>query len=109
MDHIVFYILDEEHRPVPCTDIMVWGPWFQNFENRRVARTRIGDSEISTVFLGMDHGFRQHLWFETMVFGGTLDGEQDCYETWEQAEQGHEAMVRRVEMKRGECPPQEER
>jgi hypothetical protein len=53
---------------------------------------------VSTVFLGINHGFADEtsLWFETMVFGGDLDGEQDRYETWEEAEVGHAAMVARV-------------
>jgi hypothetical protein len=32
--------------------------------------------------------------FETMVFGGSKDGEMDRYSTKEEAEKGHEAMVR---------------
>ena len=53
---------------------------------------------MSTVFLGLDHNFgggTPILW-ETLVFGGPLDGEMSRYETRLQAMQGHEAMVARV-------------
>lgn len=50
--------------------------------------------KISTVFLVLDHGLGQGipvLW-ETMVFGGALDGEQDRYTSRKAALAGHEAM-----------------
>jgi hypothetical protein len=31
--------------------------------------------------------------FETMVFGGPLNGEMDRYATWDEAEAGHKAML----------------
>ena len=34
--------------------------------------------------------------FETMFFGGTLDGEQERYSTWDEAERGHAAILARV-------------
>jgi hypothetical protein len=39
------------------------------------------------------------LLFETMVFGGPLDGEQTRYSTWDEAKSGHDAMVTRLESK----------
>jgi hypothetical protein len=53
---------------------------------------------VSTVFLGLDHAFRGGppvLW-ETMVFGGVLDGEMDRYTSKAAAFAGHQAMCRRV-------------
>lgn len=59
----------------------------------------VGDSKISTVFLGLDHSFGSSspvLW-ETMVFGGELDQEQDrCSGSREQAEAMHARMVEKV-------------
>ncbi len=80
-----------------CTDLLEWARQFQN-DNRQVARTSQGSIDISTVFLGLNHqyGRGEPLLFETMVFGGELDSEQDRYSTWEQAEAGHEAMCARV-------------
>lgn len=49
-----------------------------------------GEVHVSTVFLGMDHGFGgMPLLFETMIFGGELDQFQDRYPTWDMAVAGH--------------------
>lgn len=66
---------------------------------RRVGRDEIGDSLVSTVFLPIDHGYgsqERPVVFETMVFGGPLEGECERYSTWEEAEAGHRAMCLRV-------------
>jgi hypothetical protein len=64
----------------------------------RIDRTTVGDVDISTVWLGMNHryGNGAPLIFETMVFGGELDGEQERYATEAEAVAGHAAMVARV-------------
>ena len=68
-----------------------------NQDIKRVALDNIGDVRISTVFLGLNHGYdNEILLFETMVFGGALDEEMDRYRTYEEAEAGHRAMVERV-------------
>lgn len=60
-----------------------------------IERTQVGDALVSTVFLGINHGFTgtRELWFETMVFGGPHDGQQDRYETYDQAVEGHKQVV----------------
>ncbi len=92
------YILDG-HTPVPCTDSMAWARWFEKAD-RIVAKTDIeGGGFVSTVFLSLDHSFGRAgrpVLFETMVFGGELDQEQERYCTWEEAEAGHAEMVARV-------------
>ena len=92
------YILDEKGAPVAEPDMMKWAQWFEKAE-RHVGNETIGDSKISTVFLGLDHAFgggAPVLW-ETMVFGGALDQEQDrCSGSREQAEAMHARMVERV-------------
>ena len=82
---------------VEVDDLMEWGKWIQTAD-RHVAKDKIGKAKISTVFLGLDHSFGSGppLLFETMVFGGPLDGETDRYSIWEEAEIGHEAMKVRV-------------
>lgn len=94
------YILNEEGNPVPEPDLMKWDKWFQdNREARKVKRETIGDSEVSTVFLGLDHAFGGGLpvLWETMVFGGRLDQEQErCGGKRSEALLMHEAMVQRV-------------
>ena len=92
------YTLDADGNPVSEPDMMKWAQWFEKAE-RHVGNETIGDSKISTVFLGLDHAFgggAPVLW-ETMVFGGALDQEQDrCSGSREQAEAMHAQMVKRV-------------
>jgi hypothetical protein len=93
------YILTPEGNPVAEPDLLRWAAWYETAQ-RKVADTRVGEVRISTVFLGLDHQFDEGtpiLW-ETMVFGGTLNEEQDrCGGSREQAEAMHAAMVARVE------------
>lgn len=94
------YILDANGEPVPVSDVDNWGTWIVGGGNRHVGRTLSGDVYVSTVFLGVDHRFGASgppLLFETMVFGGPLDGEQERYCTRAEAIAGHAAMVERVE------------
>lgn len=94
---MINYILDSDGNPQPCDDIIIRGRWFENADNRRVAKTEVPDGEVSTIFLGIDHAFGDGppiLW-ETMVFGGPLDGEQVRYTSRSGAVTGHEAMVAR--------------
>jgi hypothetical protein len=73
------------------------------YENRKVALTEVGAYRVSTVFLVIDHGWgsKVPLLFETMVFGGDTEFEMARYSTWEQAMQGHEAMVEQVRNAKG--------
>lgn len=91
------YIL-KRHKAIVEPDLLKWGKWFET-ANRRVAEDTVGRVHISTVFLGLDHSFgdrRKPLVFETMVFGGESDGEQQRYCSWEEAEQGHKKMVEKI-------------
>jgi hypothetical protein len=92
------YILDG-HKPVRCTNLLEWAKWMETAP-RRVSQTFVHGSNISTVFLGLDHSYMRAgdppILFETLVFGGPLDGAQDRYSSWEEAEKGHVHMVERV-------------
>ena len=90
------YILDDK-TPVPAPDLMAWAKWFESAD-RTVRRDVENEIVVSTVFLGLDHSFggRPPLLFETMVFGGPLDGEMDRCSTWQQAEIMHDKMLGRV-------------
>jgi hypothetical protein len=93
------YILDG-HTPVPV-DVLTWGAWMEDFEQRVVGRTAVAEGvDVSTVFLGMNLQFGEGppLLFETMVRweDGPLNQEQERYPTWAEAEQGHARMVARV-------------
>jgi len=83
---------------IPAISVMTWVRWF-NEADRTVARTDLGYALVSTVFLGLDHnilGEGPPKLFETLVFGGPLDGEMVRYSTWDEAVEGHDAMLNRV-------------
>lgn len=94
----VKYILDGD-KPVAEPDLAKWAVWFQS-ANRQVGYIEINGSIVSTVFMGLDHGFddgKQPIVWETMVFGGTFDEHQQrCAGTREQAEAMHESVVKMV-------------
>jgi hypothetical protein len=100
------YILDDDNNPIPCKDLMEWGHWIEdNNEKRRVAESILDDGKrVSTVFLGLDHSFGEEsapVLFETMVFPNKESyGDLDCerYRTWDEALAGHEAMVKKYEV-----------
>lgn len=98
--------------PVLCPDLMTWAKWMGTAD-RHVKEEYIGDYWISTVFLGIDHGWHSEnpILFETMVFNHavtepnmfmnreihpTLDEYTERYSTWEEAERGHDRIVRMV-------------
>jgi len=90
------YILDG-HEPVPCEDLLEWARWLETAD-RHVAETHIGTTRISTVFLGLNHqrGSGPPLIFETVIFGGKLNGYQRRCSTWDEAEAQHQDGVRAV-------------
>lgn len=84
---------------VPSDDLMEWARWMGEAD-RSVARTLVGSSSVSTVFLGLDHSFSMGgppvLW-ETAVFCG---GECDIvnrYTSEAKAKAGHIDTVRRLQ------------
>ncbi len=93
------YILDENNQPVEVEDILEWARLISDDKKKRVDYTKIGNVTISTVFLGLDHGWgREHIpiLFETMIFGGRLDNYQNRYETYDQAVEGHKNAIAMV-------------
>ncbi len=93
----------EGHTPVPVADLLTWARWHATAD-RRVALTRIGTVEVSTVFLGLDHqwGSGPPLLFETLAFR-VEEGARDAlghlgarYSTWADAVAGHAALCARV-------------
>lgn len=86
------YILDENGKPKPEPDLIKWGQFMQDAD-RKVARTKFPNCEVSTVFLGLNHSFDKNsppLIWETMIFGGEHDQYEDhCSGDREQAEAMH--------------------
>jgi hypothetical protein len=98
------YVLGADKTVRLTDDLMEWAQSFETGE-RQVGRTMIGDAVISTVFLGIDHGFcgGPPVLFETMIFGGSHDQYQTRCSTWEQAENMHVAAIALVN---GILPPE---
>lgn len=108
------YILDEEGNVVPERDLFKWAAWFSDRPGVRIVRrherkawsitfwkwtiTFRKNIAVSTVFLGMDHGFARMfgdddappvLW-ETMIFGTrAYDDHQQRYSSLADALEGH--------------------
>jgi hypothetical protein len=93
-----YYILDGK-TTVPA-DMMTWAK--SRNQPRHVGNDKIDGVHVSTVFLGIDHqwGDGPPLLFETMVFGGEFDQEQERYSTYEEAEAGHARWVAAVKGER---------
>lgn len=99
----MYYRLRDDHAVEPCS-MEVWTRFCEDREARVVARTDLPAVMVSTVFLGLDHGWQQGrpILFETMVFRRRANGDLDwsdlaCdrYATWDEAVAGHAAMVKR--------------
>jgi hypothetical protein len=87
---------DRQGRPMPSK-------WYlrrrEDVRYIKVAYDVIGKTEISTVWLGQDHGVSLSnipLIFETMIFGGGEDGFCERYSTEAEAVAGHKEAVRLV-------------
>lgn len=96
LDEMAWWILrDGEPVKVPNQE---WSNWMMLpfEETRRIARDSIGDVDVSTVFLSVDHawGGGPPVLFETMIFGGDHDGWQDRYHTLAAAQAGHLRVLR---------------
>lgn len=108
---IKYYALIER-KVVAIDDVIQWAQWMElarKNELLHVGSDYVGPFWVSTVFLGLDHGFvpwdgPQPVLFETMVFPRTeqddpkdkanwRDEIMQRYCTLEQAEAGHKAIV----------------
>lgn len=99
MEHMYYLRNDKTGEITATSDIEAWERHHFEYMSRNIVKTEIcGDISVSTVFLGLNHNYfgGQPILFETMVFGGPLDGEQERYETEAQARHGHVEMLRRV-------------
>lgn len=87
---------DKEGRPI---SLLEWIELFADKSYQIIQQDRIGkEIEVSTVWLGIDHGFgmTKPIIFETMIFGGKHNQYQRRYSTIQDALKGHEAAVRLV-------------
>jgi hypothetical protein len=98
----LFAYLDENNQVVTCADAEELAQHYSGQAKRRiVGKTRVNQFHISTVFLGINYGNtfgNRPQWFETMVFGegdekSAYDQYYRRYETWNQAQAGHDELV----------------
>lgn len=96
-----YYIL-RDGEPVLEPSYQLYALWFEeNKDARQIAVDEVAGARVSTCFLGLDHrwGEGAPVLFETLVFDGPLDGEQERYATREEAMEGHKKMVERLTVK----------
>jgi hypothetical protein len=100
LDHVDSgrYILRGKE-PVRCPRLTKWGQWFEK-ERIPIGRDQVGEARVSTIFLGLDHGWMEDgkppVLFETMIFGGEHDDEQYRYTTWDEARAAHVHLVEQL-------------
>lgn len=102
---IGLYILGKDGKtPIPVDDTDAWGRWFES--SRPGWKTELNGTLVSTIFLGLDHGFPcigEPILWETMIFGDDeFEGYQERYSSYDDAMKGHELAVKFVK----ETPPQ---
>jgi hypothetical protein len=95
------YVLDENYHAVEEPSLVAWGQWLEHSANRVVGWTLINSEvEVKTSFLGLDHTPRGRrgppILFETIIFGGPLDGRYWRYSSWDDAETGHKVAVSKI-------------
>jgi len=90
-----YYVLGPDGEPLHVRDVLIWAAWFETAD-RRVALTDVGPGYVSTVFLGLDHGWGggPPLLWETMIFNVPgVDADHRRYTSRPDAIAGHADMV----------------
>jgi hypothetical protein len=101
------YILDADNNVIEV-DLITWAQWLEHPSNRIVGFTQITSQvDVSTVFIGLDHRFSgwppgPPILFETLIFGGPLDGEGSRYCSHDDALTGHAMYVKRARKAAGQ-------
>ena len=97
----MWYLLDENKQPYPVTMEEMMIKRENDLDVRQVGYDEIDGVRISTIFLGMDHGWsntpdhKPILW-ETMIFNGEHDDYQERYTSHEDAVEGHKRALNLV-------------
>lgn len=69
----------------------------EKWQLQETIETDDGEFYISTVALPIGHGLEHNLWFETLIESPWSSEVADRYHTREEAEAGHEALVKQIE------------
>lgn len=97
-ERCLYYVLDEEGRPIPEPDLLKWAQFFES--GTRVLRKDKLPNGISviTAFLAVDSSWGQGapiLW-GTMILGGPDDKQEERYSSREDVIAGHEKALARA-------------
>lgn len=98
MSTSLWYVPDGDGARI--ADARQWSAWRER-NSVHIADETLGGVRVSTVFLGLDHRFEpggEPVLWETMVFGGLLDGEMMRYTSRPAAVLGHAAVVAAVRL-----------
>lgn len=96
------YVLDADGQPQLEPDLLAWARWLETADRRVCQDYDEGDAtkrvRVSTVFLGLDYSFGEGppLLWETMVFGGPLNGRMARYSSVDDAFAGHQRICHEV-------------
>ncbi len=87
---IIWYKLINK-KVIPCKSLEEYIDWSIKNSTIILQTTITLKIRVSTVFLGLDHGFNngKPIVFETMIFGGKHDQYQKKYSSYKEAVQGH--------------------
>ena len=92
------YILDQNDNPISEPDLFKWGTWLQKTD-RHVGNDEIDGVRVSTIFVGLNLRYAAEgppvLW-ETVIFGGKLNGYRVQYSSKEKALSGHNEACEKV-------------
>lgn len=90
------FILDKHGKPKPEPNVLKWCAWFETHDRQVDVDDITSKVYVSTVFLGIDHNFSHEglpkLW-ETLIFGGPMDGKGERYSSLKAAQAGHKRHV----------------
>ena len=88
------YILDVNNNPVASSE-HDWAKWFAT-QNRVIRRTETDNGIVSTVFTGLASRNNGPFLWETLIMGGTMNGEMDRYSSHDDAVKGHWSYVKKI-------------
>lgn len=97
------YYVDDGGGMRPAGGLHDWALWFEDVVARRLAHTTVGTGGVSTVGLGLDHGYGRGrpILYESAVFTAGADGRleyepEERYSTRKEARDGHARLVARL-------------
>lgn len=98
----LFFILTSENEVLRAVDMIDHNDWMVNNQHRLiVAKDKIENIEVSTVFLGVNYSpsSKTPIVFETMIFGD-LSLANKRYSSYKEAEEGHRLIVEELTLKK---------